>query len=62
MSLSAFLKHKWNDGFAAAWIVGEVLLVGAVLSQSPDGHLVESGHHEHSGCKITTTTTTIQSI
>ena len=44
------LEHEWNDGFAAAGIVFEVFLVGAVFAQSPNGHLVEAGEGEQSSC------------
>ena len=42
------LEHEWNDGFAAARIVFEVLFVSTVFAQSPNGHLVKAGKGEQS--------------
>lgn len=45
------LEQEGNDRLAAAGIVGEFLLVVAVLSQRPHGHLEEAHGGEDGGCR-----------
>lgn len=50
MVVCRVLKQEWNDRLASSRIVGELLLVVAMLAQSPDGHLIEAGHGEQTSC------------
>lgn len=45
-SYRCLLQQKWNNSSTSLWIVGEFLLVIAVLSQRPDSHLVEADNGE----------------
>lgn len=38
------LDQEWNNGLATTWVLFKLAFVVAMLAQSPDSHLIETGN------------------